>query len=75
MSHPASQKSLRRKNADLHGSAPDKSEVAVIIVDVINDFDFPEAKELVRFIPKLADKIARLKRRAQSGKSPRDLCK
>ena len=70
MSHPVPQKSLRRKNADLHGSAPDKSEVAVIIVDVINDFDFPEAKQLVRFIPKLADKIARLKRRAKAAKVP-----
>ena len=40
--------SLRGKNTDLHGSAPDKSEVALIIVDVINDLDFPEAKQLVR---------------------------
>ena len=70
MSHPVPQKSLHRKNADLHGSAPDKSEVAVIIVDVINDFDFPEAKQLARFIPKLADKIARLKRRAKAAKVP-----
>src|SRR5437763_10478549 len=63
-------KSLRRKNADLHGSAPDKSEVALILVDVINDFDFPEAKQLARFIPKLADKIARLKRRAKAASVP-----
>ena len=44
MSHTTLRKSLRRKNADLHGSAPDKSEIALIIVDVINDLDFPEAK-------------------------------
>src|SRR5213076_2944347 len=70
MSHPVPQKSLHRKNADLHGSAPDKSEVALIIVDVINDLDFPEAKQLARFIPKLADKIARLKRRAKAARVP-----
>ena len=62
--------SLRGKNADLHGSVPDKSEVALIIVDVINDLDFPEAKQLARFIPALADKIARLKRRAKAARVP-----
>jgi nicotinamidase-related amidase len=70
VSHITPQKSLRHKNADLHGSAPDKSEVALIIVDVINDLDFPEAKQLARFIPDLADKIARLKRRAKAASVP-----
>jgi nicotinamidase-related amidase len=60
----------RHKSADLHGSAPDKSEVALIIVDVINDLDFPEAKQLARFVPALADNIARLKRRAKATKVP-----
>jgi nicotinamidase-related amidase len=58
------------RNADLHGSAPDKSEVALILVDVINDLDFPEAKQLARFIPALADSIARLKRRAKAAGVP-----
>ncbi|MGB9157026.1 MAG: isochorismatase family cysteine hydrolase [Chthoniobacterales bacterium] len=62
--------SLRGKNADLHGSVPDKSEVALIIVDVINDLDFPEAKQLARFVPDLADSIARLKRRAKAARVP-----
>jgi nicotinamidase-related amidase len=70
MSHTTPRKSLRHRNADLHGSAPDKSEVALIIVDVINDLDFPEAKQLARFIPDLADKIARLKRRAKAARVP-----
>jgi nicotinamidase-related amidase len=60
----------RHKSADLHGSAPDKSEVALIIVDVINDLDFPEAKQLARFVPALADNIARLKRRAKAARVP-----
>jgi nicotinamidase-related amidase len=70
MPHATPRKSLRRKNADLHGSAPDKSEVALILVDVINDLDFPEAKQLARFIPALADSIARLKRRAKAAGVP-----
>jgi nicotinamidase-related amidase len=70
MSRTAPRKSIHRKNADLHGSAPDKSEVALIIVDVINDLDFPEAKQLARFIPDLAGKIARLKKRAKAAKVP-----
>ena len=70
MSHTTARKSRRRKNADLHGSTPDKSEIALLIVDVINDLDFPEAKQLARFIPALADKIARLKRRARVAKVP-----
>jgi hypothetical protein len=28
----------------LHGSAPDKSEVALLLIDVINDLEFPEAE-------------------------------
>jgi nicotinamidase-related amidase len=70
MSHTTPRKSQRHRNADLHGSAPDKSEVALIIVDVINDLDFPEAKQLARFIPGLAEKIARLKRRAKAARVP-----
>ena len=70
MPHATLRKALRRKNADLHGSAPDKSEVALILVDVINDLDFPEAKQLTRFIPALADSIARLKKRAKAAGVP-----
>ena len=70
MSQATPRRSLRGKNADLHGNVPDKSEVALIIVDVINDLDFPEAKQLARFIPDLADKIARLKRRAKAARVP-----
>ena len=70
LSQATPRRSLRRKNADLHGSAPDKSKVALILVDVINDFDFPEAKQLARFVPGLADGIARLKRRAKAAGVP-----
>jgi len=34
------------KNEDLHGNAPDKSKVALLIIDVINDFDFEHGEKL-----------------------------
>jgi nicotinamidase-related amidase len=30
------------KNQDLHGNAPDKAGVALLLIDVINDLEFPE---------------------------------
>ncbi len=53
------------KNVDLHGSAPDKSHVALLLIDVINDFAFPGAELLVRYAVPMAKRIAALKQRAQ----------
>ncbi len=58
------------KNEDLHGSAPDKSETALLIVEVINDLDFEEADQLLRFIPAMSRKLARLKERAKQAGLP-----
>ena len=58
------------KNEDLHGSAPDKSETALLIVDAINDLDFEEAEQLLRFIPAMSRKLARLKKRAKQAGLP-----
>ena len=58
------------RNRDLHGSAPDKSEIALLIVDVINDFAFPEANQLMRYAPAMARKLAKLKERAKQQKIP-----
>ena len=58
------------RNPDLHGSAPDKCETALLIVDVINDFDFPEARQLLRLARPMARKIARLKARARRAGIP-----
>jgi nicotinamidase-related amidase len=63
-------KARRSKNADLHGSAPDKSEEALLIVDVINDLDFPEAKQLLRFVPPMSHSLAKLKERAKAAGVP-----
>jgi nicotinamidase-related amidase len=54
------------RNPALHGSAPDKSEIVLLIVDVINDLDFPEAKQLLRFVPAMARKLRKLKERAKA---------
>jgi hypothetical protein len=36
------------KNQDLHGSVPESSPVALLLVDVINDMAFEGAEALVR---------------------------
>jgi nicotinamidase-related amidase len=58
------------KNVDLHGSAPDKSVVALLIIDVVNDFDFPQAAQLVRHALPMAERIAVLKQRAKENGVP-----
>jgi nicotinamidase-related amidase len=54
----------------LHGSAPDQSPVALLLVDVINPLDFPEADQLLRYAVPAADKLADLKRRARKARVP-----
>jgi nicotinamidase-related amidase len=58
------------RNQDLHGSAPDKCEIALLLIDVINDLDFPEASQLLRFARPMARKILRLKGRAKKAGVP-----
>ena len=53
------------KNEDLHGNAPDKSDVALLLIDVINDLEFPEGDQLLRHALPMARLIAALKRRAK----------
>jgi nicotinamidase-related amidase len=58
------------RNADLHGSAPDKSEIALLLIDVINDLNFPEANQLLRSARLMARKLLRLKERAKKAGVP-----
>lgn len=48
-------------SATLHGSAPDKCRVALLLIDVINAFDFPEGEQLLRHALPMAKQIATLK--------------
>ena len=61
---------MPKKNTDLHGSAPDKHERALLLIDVINDFDFPKAEELLKYARPMAKSLLRLKRRAQKAGVP-----
>jgi nicotinamidase-related amidase len=58
------------KNYDLHGSVPDKCKFALLLIDVINDLDFPEANRLLRFARPMARNILRLKTRAKKAGIP-----
>jgi nicotinamidase-related amidase len=53
------------KNEDLHGNVPDESRVALLIVDMINDFEFPGGDLLFAAALPVAERIARLKQRAR----------
>lgn len=51
---------------NLHGNAPDKCAVALLIIDVINDLEFEGGAELLEFARPAVAQIAQLKRRAKA---------
>ena len=55
---------------DLHGSAPDKSKTALLLIDVINDFDFEEGQQLLQLALPAGRNIAALKQRAKDAGIP-----
>lgn len=57
---------MEKESTDLHGNAPDTCPVALLIIDMINDLDFPEGDELLQPAIDAADCIAALKVRAKS---------
>ncbi|HEX8422514.1 MAG TPA: isochorismatase family cysteine hydrolase [Pyrinomonadaceae bacterium] len=58
------------KNEDLHGFVPDKAEVALLLIDVINDLEFSSGEQLLEHALPVAEKLAALKRRAKEAKIP-----
>ncbi len=56
--------------ADLFGNAPDKSRTVVLLIDVINDLDFPGADALLAQALPMAKQIASLKQRAKRASVP-----
>lgn len=58
------------KNEDLHGNAPDKSEVVLLIIDMISDFEFDSGEQILPFAEEIAKNIAALKTRAEKAKVP-----
>jgi len=58
------------KNADLHGNAPDKSPLALVLIDLINDLEFDGAEELLKHALPMAQRLAELKQRAKADGIP-----
>ena len=62
---------MNKKHSDLHGNAPDNSTVALLLIDVINDFEFDEgAGDLFRHALPAAKRIAALKERTSRAGIP-----
>jgi nicotinamidase-related amidase len=61
---------MAAKNEDLHGNAPDKASVALLLIDVINDLEFPEGDQLLRHALPMARQIAALKTLAHQAGIP-----
>jgi nicotinamidase-related amidase len=59
-----------RRSDDLHGSAPDNSPVVLLIIDMINAFDFEGADTMLPRALGAARAIARLKARARRAGVP-----
>ena len=57
-------------NSDFYGYAPDKSEIALLLIDVINDFEFEGGDELLHHALPAARNIARLKELARRSNTP-----
>jgi nicotinamidase-related amidase len=54
------------KPRDPLGAAPEKSETVLLLVDVINAFDFPRGDRLLKFAEPAARKIAALKKKLRT---------
>ena len=58
------------RNPDLHGMVPDHSSVVLILLDVINDFEFPGGERLLRRAVPMARRLARFRARAKRAGIP-----
>lgn len=58
------------KNQDLHGNVPDTSHVALILIDLINDFEFPGAEQMFNNTLAIARQIAILKKKVRQAGIP-----
>jgi nicotinamidase-related amidase len=58
-------KKIPAKKNNLHGNVPDHSCVALLLIDVINDLEFPEGEKLLPRALPMAKRLVRLKKRAK----------
>jgi nicotinamidase-related amidase len=59
-----------KKSPDLHGNAPDTSPIALLLIDVINDFEFEGAELLFPHALPAGKQIAALKQTCRSAGVP-----
>lgn len=58
------------KNQNLHGNVPDTASVVLLLIDVINDFDFEGAEPIYQNFREIAPRIAALKKKARQANIP-----
>jgi nicotinamidase-related amidase len=56
---------MSRKKKDSQGIAEHRSKVVLLLIDVVNDFEFEGGEELAQAANKIAKNIAAIKRRAK----------
>src|SRR5712691_8232676 len=61
---------MSKEKNDPQGNAPDQSEVALLLLDVINDLEFEGGEALAAHALDMAHRIAALKRRTKSAGIP-----
>jgi nicotinamidase-related amidase len=62
--------SMPRRNRDLHGNVPDESDSALLLLDVINDFEFAGADKLFKNAAAVVPKLTALKVQARAAGIP-----
>ena len=58
------------RNRDLHGFAPDSASTALLILDLISDFEFPDGAAVLRSALPVAERVRHLKARARAARIP-----
>lgn len=66
----SSAQSTEKPNADLHGNVAHRVPAALLLIDVINDLEFPEGRALLPEALKMARAIKKLKTRAKAAGIP-----
>lgn len=57
---------MPHQSQDLHGNAPDQSPVALLLIDMINDLEFPGGENIQKPATAAAERIAALKEQARA---------
>lgn len=61
---------MNSKSRDLHGNAPDQAATTLLLIDVINDFEFENGAQLLELAMPVGKQIAKLKAAAKRAGVP-----